>query len=154
MLSILGSLLGFASSATPAIMDHFASKEDRKHELNKMRAMADLRKEGYELDMQFYEKMGADKEHERLIAHDTAIQNSTGWTSALQKSVRPVITYAFFGLFATIEITLLMNALEMGTPFAEAIKLLWDDETKAIFAAIISFWFGSRAVEKARRRNA
>ena len=45
-----------------------------------------------------------------------------------------------------------MNAIEMGTPFADAIQLLWDDETKAIFAAIISFWFGSRAVEKARKR--
>jgi len=31
-------------------------------------------------------------------------------------------------------------------------ELLWDPETKAIFAAIISFWFGSRAIEKARRK--
>ena len=152
MLSLLGSLLGFASSAVPAVTDHFANKESRKHELEKMKQMAELRKQGYELDMQFYEKMGADEEHKRLIQHDTAIMNSTGWTSALQKSVRPVITYAFFGLFATIEITLLLNAIEMGTPFNEAINLLWDEETKAIFAAIISFWFGSRAVEKARRK--
>ena len=96
--------------------------------------------------------MGADKEHQRLIDHDISINKGTGIISGLQKSVRPVITYAFFGLFATIEITLLMNALEMGTPFNEAIQLLWDDETKAIFAAIISFWFGSRAIEKARRK--
>jgi hypothetical protein len=152
MLSIIGSLLGFASSTAPAIMDHFASKEDRKHELNKMRAMADMRKEGAELDMQFYERMGADKEHERLIQHDVSINQGVGIISGLQKSVRPVITYAFFGLFATIEIVLLMEALEKGTEFAEAIQLLWDEDTKAIFAAIISFWFGSRAVEKARKR--
>lgn len=152
MLSIIGSLLGFASSTAPAIMDHFASKEDRKHELNKMRAMADMRKEGAELDMQFYERMGADKEHQRLIDHDVSINKGTGIIAGLQKSVRPVITYAFFGLFATIEITLLMEALEKGTDFSEAIQLLWDEDTKAIFAAIISFWFGSRAVEKARKR--
>lgn len=152
MLSIIGSLLGFASSTAPAIMDHFASKEDRKHELNKMRAMADMRKEGMELDMQFYERMGADKEHERLIQHDVSINKGTGIIAGLQKSVRPVITYAFFGLFATIEIVLLMEALEKGTEFSEAIQLLWDEDTKAIFAAIISFWFGSRAVEKARKR--
>ena len=152
MLSIIGSLLGFASYTAPAIMDHFASKEDRKHELNKMRAMADMRKEGAELDMQFYERMGADKEHERLIQHDVSINQGVGIIAGLQKSVRPVITYAFFGLFATIEIVLLMEALEKGTEFAEAIQLLWDEDTKAIFAAIISFWFGSRAVEKARKR--
>jgi len=153
MLSILGSLLGFASSTAPAIMDHFASKEDRKHEIERMKTMAEIKSQGIEMDMRVYEQMGADKEHERLIAHDTAIQQSTGWTSALQKSVRPVITYAFFGLFATIEITLLMEALDKGTDFAQAIQLLWDEDTKAIFAAIISFWFGSRAVEKARSRT-
>ena len=153
MLSLVGSLLGFASSAVPAVTDIFKDKADRKFELDKMQKMAELRQQGLDFDKQMYDKMGADKEHARLIAHDTAIMQSTGWTSVLQKSVRPVITYAFFGLFATIEIVLLMNALEMGTPFAEAINLLWDEETKAIFAAIISFWFGSRAVEKARTRK-
>jgi hypothetical protein len=62
-----------------------------------------------------------------------------------------VITYAFFLLFATIEITLLMEALKAGTNFSEAINVLWDDETKGIFAAILSFWFGSRAIDKARK---
>ena len=152
MLSLLGSLLGFAGSAVPAVTDIFQAKGERKHELDKMKAMAELRQQGMDFDLTMYEKMGADKEHQRLIAHDTAIMQSTGWTSVLQKSVRPVITYAFFGLFATIEVTLLMSALENGTPFADAINLLWDEETKAIFAAIISFWFGSRAVEKARRK--
>tara|TARA_B100002019_G_scaffold151540_1_gene130516 strand:- start:4804 stop:5271 length:468 start_codon:yes stop_codon:yes gene_type:complete len=151
MLSILGSLLGFASSSVPAVTDLFAKKGDRKHELEKMKLAAELKAQGMDVDMKQYEVMGADKEHERLIAHDTAIMQSTGWTSALQKSVRPIITYAFFGLFSVIEVTLLMSALENGTDFREAIQLLWDEDTKAIFAAIISFWFGSRAVEKARQ---
>ena len=152
MLSLVESLLGFASSAVPSVTDIFRDKGDRKFELDKMQKMAELKQQGLDFDMKMYDKMGADKEHERLIAHDTSIMQSTGWTSVLQKSVRQVITYAFFGLFATIEITLLINAIEMGTPFADAINLLWDEETKAIFAAIISFWFGSRAVEKARRK--
>ena len=29
--------------------------------------------------------------------------------------------------------------------------MLWDEDTKAIFAAIISFWFGSRAIDKAKQ---
>ena len=152
MLSLLGSLIGFGGSALPQVLDVFKAKGDRKHEIEKMKAMAELKQQGMDFDMQMYDKTGADKEHARLIAHDTAIMQSTGWTSVLQKSVRPVITYAFFGLFAAIEITLLMNALEVGTPFDQAIQLLWDEDTKAIFAAIISFWFGSRAVEKARSR--
>ncbi|RPG31845.1 MAG: hypothetical protein CBB72_011805 [Muricauda sp. TMED12] len=153
MLSILGSLLGFAGSAVPAVTQAFQTRADNKQELAKMRLMAELRSEGMDFDMKMFQAQADDKEHERLIEHDIAINNSTGFTSILQKSVRPVITYAFFGLFATIEITLLMSALEAGTEFSEAIQLLWDDDTKAIFAAIISFWFGSRALEKHMARK-
>jgi len=152
MLSILGSLLGFASSTVPAITDAFKDKADRKHEIEKMKVMAELRSQGYDHDLKMYETMGHDKEHDRLIQHDISINQGTGFISGLQKSVRPVITYAFFGLFATIEITLLMEALEKGTEFSEAIQLLWDEDTKAIFAAIISFWFGSRAIDKMRKK--
>ena len=152
MLSILGSLLGFAGSAVPAITDSFARKADHKHEIEKMKVMAELKADGMDFDMKLYEQQAAGKEHERLIQHDISINKGTGIIAGLQKSVRPVITYAFFGLFATIEITLLMQALEKGTDFAQAIQLLWDEDTKAIFAAIISFWFGSRAIEKARRK--
>ncbi len=151
MLSILGSLIGFAGSAVPAVTDIFKEKDARKHELEKMKTMAELKKQGMDFDLKMYETMGADKEHDRLIQHDIAISKGTGIMAGLQKSVRPVITYAFFGLFATIEITLLMDAVEKGVEFSDAVKLLWDDETKAIFAAIISFWFGSRAVEKSRK---
>ena len=151
MLSILGSLIGFAGSAVPAITDSFAKKADNKHEIEKMKVMAELRAKGYDHDIKMYEQQGADKEHDRLIQHDISINQGTGIIAGLQKSVRPVITYAFFGLFATIEITLLMQALENGTEFSEAIQLLWDEDTKAIFAAIISFWFGSRAIEKGKK---
>ena len=151
MFGLLGTILGFASSAVPAITDSFARKQDNKHELDKMKTMAELRASGYDHDLKMYETMGADNEHDRLIQHDISINQGVGFISGLQKSVRPVITYAFFLLFATIEITLLMEALKAGTNFSEAINVLWDDETKGIFAAILSFWFGSRAIDKARR---
>ena len=44
-----------------------------------------------------------------------------------------------------------MQALEEGNNIAESLNILWDDDTKAIFAAIISFWFGSRAIDKSRQ---
>jgi len=152
MLSgILGSLLGFGGSVVPAITDHFKAKNEQKFELAKMEKMAQLRQAGFDQEFKMYETQADDKEHDRLIKHDISINQGTGFISGLQKSVRPVITYCFFGLFAVIEVTLLMDALEKGTDFSEAIKILWDEDTKAIFAAIISFWFGSRAIDKARK---
>jgi hypothetical protein len=97
-----------------------------------------------------YEQQASDQEHQRLIDHDIAIAKSTGIIAGLQKSVRPVITYCFFGLFAAIEVSLLMDALDKGADLTQALNVLWDDDTKAIFAAIISFWFGSRAIDKSR----
>ncbi len=153
MLSgLLGSVLGFSGSVVPAITEHFKTKSDNKFELQKMEKMAELRAAGFDHEMNMFETQARDNEHERLIQHDISINQGTGFIAGLQKSVRPVITYCFFGLFAVIEITLLMEALEKGSDFSEAINILWDDDTKAIFAAIISFWFGSRAIDKSRRK--
>ena len=153
MLSgLLGSVLGFGGSVVPAITDHFKAKNEQKFELAKMEKMAELRAAGFDQEYRMYGTKADDAEHSRLVEHDISINKGTGFVASLQKSVRPVITYAFFGLFAVIEITLLMEAMEKGTDFSEAINILWDDDTKAIFAAIISFWFGSRAIDKGRKK--
>lgn len=152
MLSgLLGSLLGFGSSVVPAITDHFKTKSSNKFELQRMEKMAELRAAGFDHEMKMFETQAADNEHERLIQHDISINQGMGIISGLQKSVRPVITYCFFGLFAAIEINLLMEALDQGQSIQESLGILWDDDTKAIFAAIISFWFGSRALDKSRK---
>lgn len=150
--TLLGSLIGFGGSAIPSIIDIFKQKSDNKQELEKMKLAAQLKQQGYDFDLKMYNEMGADKEHERLIQHDIAITNSGGFIGAIQRSVRPVITYAFFGLFAVIEIVMLMEAIKSGQPFAESIQLLWTTETQAIFASIIAFWFGSRALEKHNKK--
>ena len=152
MLSgLLGSVLGFGGSVVPAITDHFKQKSNNKFELEKMEKMAELRAAGFDHEVRTYEIQADDKEHDRLIQHDISINQGTGIIAGLQKSVRPVITYCFFGLFCAIEITLLREALNSGLPLADSLGLLWDGDTKAIFAAIISFWFGSRAIDKARK---
>ena len=153
MSGLLGSLLGFGGSVIPAITDHFAKKADNKFELQKMEKMAELRAAGFDHEVKMFETQAADNEHKRLIEHDISINAGTGFIAGLQKSVRPIITYCFFGLFLAIEITLLREALNSGMSVAESLNVLWDEDTKAIFAAIISFWFGSRAIDKARGKS-
>jgi len=154
MLSgLIGSLLGFGGSLVPAVTDNFAAKRNNEFELKKMEKMAELRAAGFDHDMKMFETKAADDEHARLIEHDISINRGTGFIAGLQKSVRPIITYCFFVLFAVIEVNMLQQALANGTDLSSALNTLWDEDTKAIFAAIISFWFGSRAVEKARERQ-
>jgi hypothetical protein len=35
-----------------------------------------------------------------------------------------------------------------GNDLGRSLSLIWDDATSGLFAAIISFWFGGRAVSK------
>ena len=52
---------------------------------------------------ELFQAQAKDKEHERLIQHDMVLQQGTGFIGGLARSVRPIITYAFFLLFAVIE---------------------------------------------------
>ena len=45
----------------------------------------------------------------------------------------------------------LTNKIIENSPVQNKGYILWDDETKGIFAAILAFWFGSRAIDKARK---
>jgi len=40
-----------------------------------------------------------------------------------------------------------------GLLIAEALPRIWDQETQALFAAVMSFWFGNRALSKFRGRR-
>ena len=74
------------------------------------------------------------------------------WVEALQASVRPVITYAFFLVFAVVKVSALATLLQTDSvTLAAALQATWDEETQALFAAVMSFWFGSRQINKMRR---
>ena len=74
------------------------------------------------------------------------------WVEALQSSVRPMITYAFSGLFAAVKLTSLATLVDAdGMSFTSALLVIWDGESQALFAAVKSFWFGARALGKAQQ---
>jgi len=41
-----------------------------------------------------------------------------------------------------------VKVLESGGDWKDAVTLMWTPETQGLFAAIMSFWFGNRAVSK------
>ena len=151
MLSLLGSLIGFAGSAVPAVLGHFQEKNKGKERIEMMKIQGEMLQVKADIDLKMFNEMASDNEHARLIEHDIAMQSDTGFFAGLRKSVRPMITYMFFALFAAVKVSSLMVALETQGDFNSAITVVWDDETQAIFAAIISFWFGSRALEKGKK---
>ena len=77
----------------------------------------------------------------------TSLPQTGLWVDALAASVRPVITYAFFALYGVIKVSqwiILTHTL----PSAQSFVFLWSEEDAALFAAVMSFWFGHRALIK------
>jgi hypothetical protein len=140
IFTLLASLLGFASSFLPKLLDVWErnkeSKSDRAHELAIMdRQMGQIAR-GHTQRLEEIAVQGRVDNSLALYKHDSSLKGSL-WVENLRASVRPVITYAFFVLFAAIKVY-------------PGMWLTWDANTQVLFAAVVSFWFGDRAVSKMR----
>ena len=144
MLSLLGSLLGFGTSFLPSVMSFFQDRADKSHELKVMEMQLEQQIQigNQKLDMVHVE---ADiRETEALLKSQTALtKSSSQWITDLAASVRPFITYLLF-----IEFMALTLLLAGGYIDNVMYSLIWSDEVVGIWAAVISFWFGSRTFNR------
>lgn len=147
MMALLGSLLGFGTSFLPEILNYFKAGQEHKHNLERMQLEMDLMSKRAELKIQILDKEADIAETEGLYSHDQGLDGGR-FVNALRASVRPVITYVFFGLFCAIKITALLALMDSGVEMGRALSMLWDSETSALFSAVLSFWFGGRAISK------
>ena len=171
MLTLLSTLLSFLMGGLPKILDFLQDRQDKKHELElaqmQIQRELEMRKLGFEAQERVehihtqqleIETKSAEKqslvqaqqaEMQAIYAHDMSLNEGTStWMKNLRASVRPVITYGFFGLLVFIDIGLFAYGWSRGVPFTELAEMLWDPETQALFASIIAFHFGGRAFGK------
>ena len=146
MMTLLGSLLGFGSSFLPEVLNFFKAGQEHKQKMESMKLEMELMSKRSELQLNMLDKQADIKETEGLYKHDSI--DAGGFVNALRGSVRPVITYAFFGLFVAVQVVIMVKVMDEGGDWAAAVTLMWTAETSGLFAAIISFWFGNRAVSK------
>ena len=84
------------------------------------------------------------RESEALLKHDANLQaKASPWCVNLAASVRPVLTYALALEFGVLTLCVSMDWMTM-----EQFKMIWNDEFQAIWAAVVSFWFGSRTMAR------
>ena len=150
MFTLLGSLLGFFTSFLPKVMDYAQDRADKAHELRVMELQIAAQRESHGQRLEEINVEADIREFEALQRSDAPA--GVKWIDGLRASVRPVITYAFFALFLFVEAAAYVVLLRDGAGALEAAGRVWDDQTKALFAAVMSFWFGNRAIEKYRAR--
>ena len=141
MITLLGSVLGFATSFLPKILGYFEQRQNNAHELKMLEATAEIQKDRAIIDAQI-------RDLEAVRVHDSQLRSGYKWMDAYRSSVRPTITYMFMALFIFVEMSAYIIMLKTGMDAFEAGKHLWNAEINGLFAAIISFWFSDRGFSK------
>ncbi len=146
MITLLGALLGFLGSAFPDFMKLWRDKLDRAHELKILEMQMEQARQGHATRL---EEIGATADINESRALYKTYNTGIRWVDSLNGTVRPVLAYCFFLLYASVKF--LQFSLAAEPPLPWQIGQLWTQEDAAIFAGIISFYFGSRAMGKLRK---
>ena len=160
MMTLISTLLGFASGGLPKVLDFVQDRGDKKHELALMAMQREqelaLAKEGFvaqakveEIKTEQIAMQTQAQERVAMYKHDMKIgDGASTWVINLRASVRPIVTYLFVGLLITVDVAGIWYAYSTGVAFADAMDMVFSDDEMSILAAIIAFWFGSQAFSK------
>ena len=148
MISLIGSLLGFASGVVPEVLGYFKKQQDHEFELELYAAKAKYAEALTANKLKELDLKAEIQELKSLYKHDQTLKTSSPFISALRASVRPVITYFFFFMFVGVEVAVIFSLVH-----PTMIDQIWNENTQGLFAAVLSFWFGSRAMSKVMKKD-
>ena len=149
---LLGSILGGIFRLAPEVLKFFTRKEDNKHELEMFRLQTDLEKikGDYRVEEKYVDFSVAQMQAVQAAneADGKAAASSYKWVSALSVLVRPLITYALFGLYTAVKITFIAYAYSTGADWVDVMKQNWTVDDFALLNMILTYWFIGRSIEK------
>ena len=147
LIALLSPLFGILGSLLPSIVRIFERKQELNYEiqLNKMKMEAAVQNANLQIAIENVKADIADSNSVR--SYDSNIDGGV-FINALRSSIRPVITYVFFFTFIAIKLIVLSVMIDQNASMVDLVKAVWDQDTMALFGAIMGFWFGSRILEK------
>jgi hypothetical protein len=147
MLTLLSSIFGIFAGLLPGLLRLWERRYQQKHELEMLRARIEGHAKGVELTTQVEDGRSLVREGIDLRSHDRSLSGNDV-IETLRASVRPTITYSFFGLFCLIKIMAMVKLYYIDAPPDQILNAIWGEEETVLLAAILSFWFGSRITTK------
>lgn len=155
MLALFGSIVGLLGSLAPRLLGFFEQKQNHSQELEMLRVQG-------EFQMQMMQAGHAARLEEinaradvasDLAAFSAALRPSgVPWVDGFNAFVRPFLTLCFFGLYAAVKVAQFVLLQANGDGTAQVILSMWGEEDWAVWAAIVTFWFGNRTFNKERGR--
>jgi hypothetical protein len=156
MLALLGSLLGLLGSLAPRIIGFFEQRMQHRQELEMLQVQGRFQLEmiqaGHTAKMA---EINATADMRTELAAFAAANRPTGirWVDAFNGVMRPFLTLCFFMLYAAVKTAQFIVLAQDGGMGAATVLSLWSNEDWAVWAAIITFWFGNRTFNRERGRG-
>ena len=148
MITLLASITGFISSIIPEIIKYFKDINDKKHEL----AILEKKMEYQAADIsRTIDESRISQEILNNAALYSTYKTNINWVDTLNGSVRPILAYSFFIMYIGVKY-LQYKAISNHAHLIEYLEIIWNINDQAIFAGIISFYYGQRTFRKLREK--
>jgi len=156
MLALFGSIVGLLGSFAPRLIGFFEQKQNHAQEIEMLRVQGEFQmraiEAGHAAKMQEI-NAGADSASE-LAAFTAALRPSgIAWVDGFNAFVRPFLTLCFFGLYAAVKAAQFIILQQDHSGSSATLLSMWGEEDWAVWAAIVTFWFGNRTFNKERGRG-
>jgi len=156
MIALLGALpaiLGALAGMVPAIIQWLTLKETNAHQLAMAQEQRQAQKEGVALQVDLANAQADIRQADHIYSFGAGLSGNK-FVDGLAVFVRPYVTLVFFHLWILLEVFMFIYAVNSGYDLGQLVKVLWPDETQAMFGAIIGFWFGDRMMLRGKQQMA
>lgn len=147
MITLLASIAGFITSIIPELIKFFKDKSDKKHELEIFDRQIKYNLESRE---RILDEISLNREISNQNILYSTYNTGINWVDALNGTVRPILAYSFFIMYFWVKF-IQYRYLANHDYLYEYMHILLDVDDQAIFAGIISFYFGQRGFKKYRK---
>lgn len=157
--ALLGGGLGALARLAPEVIAIFDKRNERRHEKEMAKLNLEFEKTRHENAMDIKDlEVEQSKFGTAMTALTASIQSQaqhTGvrWVDALSATVRPVITYWLFFIYACVKIAVFSVYQSQGLPADQALVAIWGPDDTAMLSAVLTFWYVGRVWERDTTRN-
>jgi hypothetical protein len=153
MITGIVAILGAITGMVPAIMQWLTLKANHAQQLALAQLQMQAAKEGGALQIDLANSQADIRQADHIYEFASGASGNR-FVDALAVFVRPYVTLVFFHLWIFLEVCLAIYGINSGYDLGQLARLVWDDNTAAIFGAIMGFWFGDRMMMRGQQRMA
>lgn len=152
--TILASVVGFAGSLIPHLIELFRDRNgrlldaaDKAHELAIMDRQVELQKLGNQMRLEEIITQGNIEESKALYkTYYSGIKIADAITAMVRPCITAIIVWNYIKYRSVLE-GVLVNA-----PQGVRVDLMFGENDWLLLVTVISFWFGSRTMDKLRKK--